>query len=224
MQEFWTNYAQIYGGANDLEEKQRLFVANFLSGKTGNLLEFASGNGKVISHIREAGFKGDILGVDYNKEMVEVARTRLPNEKFIQGDILEAEKFLGEMKFDFVICLNSLHNLPDKKMIFNFLEAMKKYTKQGGYIIFDVRNSLNPGVNYGYYRNRKRGLQFFTLFPDRIKQIFKTNFEPITDTGVNYSSPHVGDSFVKNSLYKFYFHLTSWKWFSPYRLFIFRKK
>lgn len=76
--------------------------------------------------------------------MVEVAKARLPDETFLQGDILEAEKFLPRKKYDFVICLNSLHNLPNKEMIFTFLETMKEYTKSGGHIIFDVRNSLNP--------------------------------------------------------------------------------
>ena len=61
MQDLWSHYAHFYGGANDLEEQQRLFVAEFLAHKEGDLIEFACGNGKVISDIRGAGFTGNIL-------------------------------------------------------------------------------------------------------------------------------------------------------------------
>lgn len=76
--------------------------------------------------------------------MIEVARSRLPDETFLQGDILEADTFLSSKKYDFVLCLNSLHNLPDKEMIFTFLDTMQVFVKPGGYILFDIRNSLNP--------------------------------------------------------------------------------
>ena len=223
MQEFWTHYAHFYGWANDLEEKQRLFVAHFLSEKSGNLLEFACGNGKVISNIRDAWFAWTILGVDYNSEMIEVARSRLPNETFVQGDILEAETFLWEKKYDFVICLNSLHNLPDKNMIYAFLKTMREYTKPWWYIIFDIRNSLNPGVNYGYYQNRKKWLQFHTLVPKNVSKHFHDDFELITDMGVTYTQVPDHKNILKKLIYRAYHHLLRWKFFSPYRLFIFRK-
>lgn len=224
MQEFWTHYAHFYGWANDLEEKQRLFVADFLREKKGDLLEFACGNGKVISNIREAGFQGSILWVDYNREMIEVARERLPHESFLQGDILEAESFLGDTQYDFVLCLNSLHNLPDKSMIYAFLETMRTYTKPGGYIIFDVRNTMNPGVNYGYYQNRKKWLEFHTLIPKNVVRLFWDDFELLTDMGITYTQLPDQKNILTKFVYSLYHHLIRWKVFSPYRLFIFRKK
>ena len=224
MQEFWSKYAHFYGWANDLEEKQRLFVADFLKEKEWDLLEFACGNGKVIANIREAGFGWNILWVDYNSDMISVAKSRLPDESFLQGDILEADTFLPKKEYDYVLCLNSLHNLPEKKMIFSFLETMIRYTKKGGYVIFDVRNSLNPWVNYGYYRNRKKWLQFHTLTPHFVKKLFQDDFECMVDTGITYTDKVNIKKFLKNPVYSTYLLLIRWKFFSPYRFFIFRKK
>lgn len=228
MQEFWTKQAIQYGKANDLEEKQRLILADFLAGKEGDLLELACGNGKVIADIRTKNTSLRIMGIDYNPDMIEVAKSRIQDVVFLEGDILKLDTLIGGREFDYIVCLNSLHNLPNKQLIFQFLDTMKRYTKRWGYIIFDIRNHYNPGVAYWYAKNRKRWLDFYTLVPQRVKKLFSFDSELVLDLWITYSN--LAETGVKNPtflqkiMYKIYFFIIQFRFFAPYRFLIFRKK
>lgn len=228
MQDFWTKIASSYWFAIDLEEKQRLLLADFLEWKKWLVLELACGNGKVIEDIYKKNNSLEIVGIDYNESMIEVAKNRIPGAKFIVGDILNIDSILWQAKFDYVVCLNSLHNLPNKKLIYDFFIVMQDYVKDDGYIIFDIRNEFNLGVNYGYWKNRKNGLQFHTLNIFSVFKKFNTNFNCVMDIWITYSSIqetwNLNMNFFKKILYQMYLYLIRIKIFSPYRFLVFHKK
>jgi ubiquinone/menaquinone biosynthesis C-methylase UbiE len=54
----------------------------------------ACGNGKVIQDIRLKNSKLEIVGIDYNGDMIELAKSRVKDASFLEGDILELESLL----------------------------------------------------------------------------------------------------------------------------------
>ena len=92
--------------------------------------------------------------------MISIAKEKFPKYEFECADILT---YPIEESYDYVICINSLHNLPSKEMIYSFLKKAKSLVKLGGYLIFDIRNENNPFIRYGYRKNRKKGLVFLHL-------------------------------------------------------------
>lgn len=228
MQDFWNRLSKNYWTANDLEEKQRLLLANFLLWKNWNLIELACWNWKVIHDIQLYENNLNITWIDYNKSMIEEAQKRIKWANFINWNILEIEKIVWSKKFDYVICLNSIHNLPNIELINIFFEKMKLLVNQNWYIIFDIRNTFNPFINFWYYKNRKKWLDFFTLNKYEILKKFKNDFEIIIDKWITYKN--LEEYWKKNLnilfkiIYYIYLKITKINFFAPYQFIILKKK
>lgn len=228
MQDFWNRIHKNYGNANDLEEKQRLLLAGFLKWKKWNLIELACWNWKVIEDILKENKELEILWIDYNKSMIEEAIKRIKWAKFIEWNILEIEDIVWDSKFDYVICLNSIHNLPNQDLIYSFFDKMKYLVNKGWYVIFDIRNKFNPFVNYWYRKNREKWLDFFTLNKSKALSLFSDEFEVLLDKWITYldlkdAGKDKSNFFIK-TIYYFYLKVTKINFFSPYQFIILKKK
>lgn len=228
MQNFRTKIHKSYWEAKDLEEKQRDLLVDFLKNKKWKVLELGCWNGKVLAKIFSVSNELDLYWIDYNEDMVKQARIVIPQIKghLEVWDMLDALKMYENIEFDFVFCLNSLHNLPDRGLIYKTIEIMKKLTKQWWYIIFDVRNSWNPFVNYWYRKNRKRGLKFFTLDSCFILRRFFWDCHIVSKMWIHYKSLQEAwftGGFLKRIIYKAYLLFTKIYLFSPYQFLILKK-
>ena len=225
MQIFWDKIADTYWSVHDLEQLQRICVAEFLQHKKGTVLELACGNGKTIEMIDSYNPSLEIKWIDYNQAMISIAKEKFPQYEFECADILT---YPIEENYDYVICINSLHNLPSKEMIYSFLTKAKSFVKPGGYLIFDIRNENNPFIRYGYRKNRKKGLSFFTLNPSSIIKKLKPDFDVIAHRWIYYTSLSQAGvkqkSFLFRKLYSLYLALTRLKYLSPYQFIILQKK
>lgn len=227
MLEMWKKISVTYWKAKDLEEKQRILLSNFLWDKKGDVLELWCWNWKILWKIKNNNL--NLYWLDYSAEMISQAKNDYKWIEFLNGDILDLDKSIWNKKFDFVFSVNTLHNLPNKALIQITFDKMLSLTKEGGYVIFDIRNMFNPFINLGYYKNRKKWLNFWTLNPfTAIKYFKKNNFEIILNKWVHYTN--VEDSLFDTNnrllifLYSIYLKITSIRIFSPYIFIILRKK
>lgn len=185
MEEIWERIAHTYGNAEDLEEKNRRLIAEVVErlarerAKAGELsfLELGCGNGKVLEKcLGSVSSRCRLTGVDSSPAMLKVAREAVlasPYISFVEADILSWIKNAETGAYDMVFAANTLHNLPSIGAIIEVINAMARLTKPGGLIVFDVRNALNPFLRYGYWKNRRSGMQFFPFSPFRAARLLK---------------------------------------------------
>jgi len=96
------------------------------------LLDIACGTGRHAQLLKD---DFDVLGVDINPEMLEIARGKLPDINFIEGDM---KKLNLEEKFDVVICMFSAMNYNTTREEFKgTLENFYTHLNEGGVLIFD---------------------------------------------------------------------------------------
>jgi len=225
----WSDISQSYGAANDLEEKQRILLASFLQGKKWKVLELASGNAKVLEKISQINPELQLTGIDYSKDMIVTAREVLPKANFIHWDITKLKEILSDKDFLTIFCINSLHNLPSRDYAYKVIEQAGNYILPGGYFIFDVRNKWNPFISYGYLKNRKKGLSFWTLnYLGLLRFAEQKWFKIHTCKWIYYKNRE--ESFfnsrfkILNFLYTLYLKVTRIRFFSPYIFVILEKK
>jgi len=229
MLEMWKNISENYWKAKDLEEKQRILLSDFLKNKKWNVLELWCWNWKILNKIKNVNNELNLNWLDYSSDMINQAKKGYDNINFINWNILNVEKIFWNTKFDIVYSVNTLHNLPTKDFIYSTFEKMNFLTKKWWYIVFDIRNQFNPFINYWYFKNRKRGLNFWTLNIFNVLNIFKKfNVEVVLNRGIFYEN--INDSlFVSKNiffrfLFKIYLKITSLRIFSQYIFVILRKK
>lgn len=75
-----------------------------------SVLDLGCGSGQPIGHyFIEKGY--DLTGVDYSKALLDLAETRFPQARWIQGDIRNFEGVLAGQRADGIIAWHSLFHL-----------------------------------------------------------------------------------------------------------------
>ncbi|MDA7707904.1 class I SAM-dependent methyltransferase [Flavobacteriaceae bacterium] len=92
-----------------------------------SILDVGCGNGEFLNYLNQNGFNGQYSGVDINKNLIDEARLRFPNQDFQITDIL-----IEEVKqYDYVV-MSGLFNLDlgqNIKFIHDFIEKMFELCK-----------------------------------------------------------------------------------------------
>jgi ubiquinone/menaquinone biosynthesis C-methylase UbiE len=117
--------------------KETNFLQNLIKKykiKCKKILEVGCGTGGHAIHLKKKGF--DIIGVDLNKEMLEVAKKKSKSIKFLQGDM---RNFDLNKEFDIVLCLfSTIHYNQNLKELEKTLKNFYGHLKKGGLLIFDM--------------------------------------------------------------------------------------
>lgn len=98
-----------------------------------NLLDVACGTGNHAQHLQDSF---QIVGLDINQDMINIAHEKIPEMELIHGDMKELDL---EREFDIIICLFSSINYHT-----NLIELEKTFKrfydhlKDGGVLIFDL--------------------------------------------------------------------------------------
>ncbi len=229
MQRMWDYISKHYWEAKDLEEKQRILLSEFLKNKSWEVLELWCWNGKVLWKIKSLNPDLKLTWLDYNQSMIDEAKINYKWIDFFTWDIKETDKIFKKNKFETVFSLNSLHNLPNLDLINVAMNKMSDLVKNWWYLIFDIRNSFNLFINYWYRKNRKNGLNFWTLNYLKILNKFRKSwFDVIINKWIYYDnieeSLFQSKSIFIKLLYRIYLKLTSIKFFSPYIFVVLKKK
>jgi ubiquinone/menaquinone biosynthesis C-methylase UbiE len=131
-------YDRIYENVDYREEAEfiKWAIENHRECEGKKLLDVACGTG---THASILARDFQILGVDINDEMLRIAREKVPDARFIQGDMKELD--LGE-KFDAVICMfSAIHYNTTYSELEKTLKNFYNHLNDGGVVIFDF--SLN---------------------------------------------------------------------------------
>ncbi|MDP3065835.1 MAG: class I SAM-dependent methyltransferase [Methanobacteriaceae archaeon] len=138
-QELYRKYAQYYDLIYDWMDYpgESEFITEIvaLNKKSDGLelLDVACGTGGHAQYLKDSF---NVMGVDLNPEMLEIARKKLPDVNFVQGDMKNLKL---NKKFDFVVCLfsaiNYNSNLQELRETF---ERFYNILKPGGVLLFDL--------------------------------------------------------------------------------------
>lgn len=101
--QFAKYYDSIYGRKDYRRETEsiREIVRKYKTSRGRDLLDAACGTGNHIQFLKKYF---NVTGLDLDKDMLKIARKKLPDVKFIRGDM---RNFHLSKKFDIIVCLFS---------------------------------------------------------------------------------------------------------------------
>jgi ubiquinone/menaquinone biosynthesis C-methylase UbiE len=114
-----SNWATAHEIVNDWENEFKKLKKKYLS--HGHVIDIGCGSGRDISILMKLGY--ECVGVDASKGMLNIAKMKNKNVKFIQLNIYELEKL--KQQFDGFICMATLLHIPRQK-ISKALQQIKK--------------------------------------------------------------------------------------------------
>jgi SAM-dependent methyltransferase len=159
----------------------------------GKALDIGSGTGHHVDDLNKKGF--DCVGLDSSKGMIEQAKIKFPQDKFVYGNALKPMTFQPN-SFDLITCLYfTVYYIKDKEQ---FFKNVALWLSDGGYFVLHLvdKNKFNPIVpagepftiispqNYADERIEDSVVQFdkfkyksnFSL-PEKNKGVFKEYFK-----------------------------------------------
>ncbi len=126
-------------------------VRQMISRNRSLLLDIGCGEG--LLHEQTCTSELNVFGVDTNLKSLEIARKRFhkrgANNPCFLGALAQELPF-RDRSFNVVVCINTFYNFQQKEDVIMALNEMARVCKRDGFIIFDVRNKLNPLVYLGF--------------------------------------------------------------------------
>ena len=126
-------YEAMYDTFIDYEEEYH-FYNNILSKyHKKSLLEIGSGTGRLAAHFEQNGY--DYCGMDLSKEMIAIAHDRLPQSKFMEGDM---RNFTLEAPVESVIISGrTISYLLTNEDVLSTFKSIGENLESGGILSFD---------------------------------------------------------------------------------------
>ncbi len=136
------NYEEIVNYFNETRNRKNrswpeLVKINKAVKNNDSVLDIGCGNGRLLETFGNK--KIDYIGVDSSEKLINIAKSRFPNFKFIIGNILELGK-IPDINFDYVFCIALLHHLPGQNLRITALKQLKNKVTSEGKIILTVWN------------------------------------------------------------------------------------
>ncbi len=136
------------------------------------VLDVGCGNGRLYESIKDLNV--DYTGVDISKKLLDEARRKYPDIRFIKNDMTELEPIKNE-RFDAIFFIASFHHLSDEKQRLKTLEKVKNLLKEDGKIFM---------TNWNIFQKKYRKYvwkSFLKLFISKYK--WNDTFIPFTKGG-----------------------------------------
>jgi SAM-dependent methyltransferase len=133
--QFWTEFA---GNFNRWQRARRYYqsclagIYSFLIPPGMRVLEVGCGRGDLLEALRPSYG----VGVDFCAAILEGARRRYPDLRFVEADVHEFD--LGE-KFDYIVCSDLLNDVWDVQQV---LEAIARHSHPGTKLILNAYSRL----------------------------------------------------------------------------------
>jgi SAM-dependent methyltransferase len=132
--------ADIYDGIyerNEITAQEATFVLDRLdSVATPSVLDLCAGTGSLVRLLADRG--AQVTGLDSSEALLAVARRKVPEGKFLQGDIRSLQ--LDE-RFAAIVCMNgALHSIEEPQDIVRVLRLAKNHLRPGGALVVELRD------------------------------------------------------------------------------------
>lgn len=98
------------------------------------VLDVGCGNGRFLELLK--GKNIDYIGIDYSEKLIDIAKNRYPDKKFLVADALNIP--FPSNYFDKVFLIAVLHNIPSEEHRLKILQEIKKVLKPKGTLILTV--------------------------------------------------------------------------------------
>ena len=145
------------------------------------ILDVGCGPGQFVKYMMSKGF--NVIGVDYSKKMLEIAREKVPNGDFRFMDIRTLD--FADRNFDGILAAYSLIHIKSEE-IPKTLSGFKRVLKPGAYIeIIVQRGEADKIINEPFMPSEKIYFNFFTgrrLRDYLEKADFSIEYQKETDT------------------------------------------
>lgn len=162
MNSIYDPIAKEYDGLVDNDVKEKLFpysgyktIQDIISEeisvkkKKVNILDLGCGTTKLYEKVIPTKF--NLFGIDYSKSMLEIAKTRHPNGKFIYHDISKGlPSSFKNMKFDYII-INYLFMHFDFKTTISLLNILLNNLDKFGKIIIGDLLFINQAAKSSFF-------------------------------------------------------------------------
>lgn len=114
-----------------------------LFNEKSTILDLGCGSGYITKYLSDLGLNA--IGIDFSSEMVNIAKKRYPNVKFILDNFIDIEKSFKENSVDGLISIYSLYFIP-KEQFENILKSLSKILKKNGKFLFVTQ--IGKGEDY----------------------------------------------------------------------------
>ncbi len=112
---FYSSIAQKYDYIFPFKQAQIEFIKSVFSTRT-KLIEIGVGTGNLTIPLAKAGYV--MSGLEFDEDMLDLARRKSSEVKWKQGDMREIDKIFQGDFFDGIICFgNTLVHLSNKKIL-----------------------------------------------------------------------------------------------------------
>ena len=119
------------------QKLMRVLYRKITKKASSRVLDIGVGTGILSSMLYESGHC--ITGTDYSKEMLRIAKEKMPNAELIQWDFTEdAPSCIKNRNFDFIISTYALHHLNDDEKLRLISELLTLLDKDGVLYIGDI--------------------------------------------------------------------------------------
>jgi pyrroloquinoline quinone (PQQ) biosynthesis protein C/SAM-dependent methyltransferase len=141
-------YDGIYG-RDEITSQEAAFVLDRLNGvSTPSVLDLCAGTGSLARLLADRG--AQVTGLDSSEALLAVARRKVPEGKFLQGDM---RSLALDERFDAIVCMNgALHAIQEPQDIVRVLRLAKDHLRPGGALVVELRDRMRlplPGNGNG---------------------------------------------------------------------------
>ena len=124
----------------------------------GRILDIGCGPGQFSQYIAKKGFH--VIGLDYSREMIEIARAKVPEVEFKYMDMRNLE--FEENSFDGILAAYSLIHISSENIL-DTLKEFNKVLKPSGYIeIIVQKGEADRVIDEPFMPSEKMFFNFFT--------------------------------------------------------------
>tara|TARA_B100001175_G_scaffold317284_1_gene333620 strand:- start:3192 stop:3845 length:654 start_codon:yes stop_codon:yes gene_type:complete len=186
-------YSQLYKG-------EKYLINRFLK-KNDSILDIGCGQGGLFKILNKKYKKINYTGIDFNKKMIELAKSNFPDAKFYHFTKKNYYKFFKK-KFDVVIIFGILHLNPNwKKIIVNASKVAKRA------IIFDHRIELIKSSKEKFYldldfvkKEKKFRIDYILLKKNHLENFLKLKMKHFNIKKLYYDGNASKFSNIKNKI------------------------
>ncbi len=180
--------AEIYSKDERNIEFYSPFVDKFLAsldGKRGGVLDACCGSGEFSSYI--ASKNKNVIGVDFSKKLIEIAKIKHKDVEFVEEDICS---FKSKSGFDGIFSKDSLFHLPDEDLqvaIQNLYSLLNEKGKM--LLILDIPKEAGEKI-YVEPLDERFSLYYNYLTVEKVKELLLSNNFKIDEINIHNDSDY----------------------------------